>query len=84
MNLYTEKSDRDLLMILVDRSERIEHALYGNGQKGALDKLSVLQAEMLDVQARIPTKTEKNSGIASLIGIVIVSAVGFAKHLGWF
>lgn len=55
-----ELSNRELLIIMFDRSERLERAIFGNGQPGILTR-------MANIEGAQPSKTEKVSLRAGLV-----------------
>ena len=57
-------SDRELLMILNDRSERIEAAVLGNGQPGLVTRVAQLEGAGSKQAA-------KNGGLSALVAVAV-------------
>jgi hypothetical protein len=68
--------------VLLDRSERVEHALFGNGQPGILERTAALETGQDDLRAdldeRVPSVARKRAGV----GGAIAGAVAFLVVLG--
>ncbi len=61
--------------VLLDRTERIEKELFGNGRPGVLVGVATLRSEVDDIQKRIPSNREKRAGWAAII-VAIITAAG--------
>lgn len=76
-----DQADHDAaIVILLDRTDRILKILDGNGRPGMVEEFTILKQEVREVQAdldaRAPTRREKNTMIASAAG-------GAIALLGW-
>lgn len=66
-----------MLAVIYDRSERIEKALYGNGQPGLLDQVARHQ-ERLDARDRAVAKT---SGMTAVVTAALTALLGWLSGL---
>lgn len=76
-----DQADHDAaIAILLDRTDRILKILDGNGKAGMVEEFGILKQNVKDVRddldARAPTRREKNTMIASAAG-------GAVALLGW-
>ncbi len=79
---YNDLTDRQLLVLLADRAERVDHAINGNGQPGLIQDVAALKQEVDDVRDSIPS-TPSATERWGVIGGVLVAVVSIgAKVLG--
>ena len=64
---YHDWSDRELLAVLVDRSDRHENLLLGNGQVGLVEELAEVKGSMASSRA---VKASVWTAVVALIGVV--------------
>lgn len=64
-------TDRELLEVIFDRSERVEKALYGNGQPGALSRLAAMETLVEDINKRAPSRKEKLAAWSTIVCALI-------------
>jgi len=69
-------SDRELLVLIHDRTERIEHSIYGNGSPGLMKEFEVLRAKMDERTA--PTKVSM-LGLTGATFVFLTAATEFLK-----
>lgn len=63
----TDLTDRELLIVIHDRSERVERALFGNGQPGLMERMAKAE-EQLDKRNR---STAAAGGIGAMVTTII-------------
>jgi hypothetical protein len=80
--IYDGLTDREVLIIVADRMERLDRAVHGNGQPGLVSRLAAVEQEVDVVTRRnSPAGKTERFGIA---GAVIAGGLGLiAKMLGF-
>ena len=58
-------TNREILEVLYDRSERVEHALFGNGQEGLLARVA-----RLEVSRPVVKGGALGTGVVALVLVV--------------
>ena len=67
----------EMIAVMYDRSERMEHAVFGNGQPGLIDRVARTE-ERLDSRDRTVAKT---SGVTAVITAVLTAVLGWLSGL---
>lgn len=76
---YMDLNDREILMLMADRVERLDHSVNGNGRQGLVERMAAVEQEVDDVKEAAPSAKER----WGLLGTVAVAAAGvLAKVLG--
>ena len=76
---YGDKTDREILLIVADRTERLESTVVGKNRPGLVEDVAALKQEVDDLKEAAPSGKER----WGVIGAVLVGAVaGVARILG--
>ena len=73
-DLPVEMSDRELLLVVYDRVERIDETVNGNGQPGLAERVTRVEERVEDVEGQTTTKREKAGVAASILAVVAAVA----------
>ena len=70
---YGKYTDRELLLITAQRTERIERTIDGNGQPGLISRLATVEEGLENLESPPRNRTPVVGGVAGVISVVIVS-----------
>lgn len=74
-----ERTDRELLILVADRTERLENAVVGKSRPGLIEDVAALKQEVDDLKESVPGSKER----WGMVGTVAIAALGIAaKVLG--
>ena len=68
-----DMSDSDKIAVLLDRSERIEKALLGNGRPGLIAEVATIVEKVDDLDKRAPSKKEKYGAIGGILAAMVLA-----------
>ena len=70
---YGKYTDRELLLITAQRTERIERTIDGNGQPGLISRMATVEEGLENLESPPRNRTPVVGGVAGGISVVIVS-----------
>ena len=70
---YGKYTDRELLLITAQRTERIERTIDGNGQPGLISRMATVEEGLENLESPPRNRTPVVGGVAGVISVVIVS-----------
>jgi uncharacterized Fe-S cluster-containing protein len=77
---YDDKTDREILLIVADRTERLENTVIGKNRPGLVEDVAALKQEVDDIKetmTNVPGQKER----WGMIGTVVVAALGIAAKI---
>lgn len=69
---YDNMTDRELLLVLAERSEHATKALFGNGRPGLVERVSASEQWHLDMEKRMLTRAERAS-VPVLLALAVIA-----------
>ena len=69
---YGKYTDRELLLITAQRTERIERTIDGNGQPGLINRMATVEEGLENLEEPTRNRTPIVGGVAGFISVVFV------------
>jgi hypothetical protein len=74
---YGDKTDREILLLVADRTEKLENAVVGKNRPGLIEDVAALKQEVDDLKGSTPSGKER----WGVIGAVAFGAVAAAARI---